>query len=245
MQPDTAQITSLYCGFHIEKAVGNNAFSYAQRQQKSIYVAPLLCGQVEKLAVGTDIVFSEIEDNVENNCLGLQRFHLLQTPEKTIFIFDNHNHAFTFWVWAAKNSLFPIGGLLMHIDQHKDMRVPLEYLESKIVTDLDLEEVLRYTNFSLNVGNFIQPALQLGLFSEVKMLVDSCDFKKELPDQFVLDVDIDIFANEMKYIDHDFKIQHIRSCMKLADFITIATSPFFMDQTEAIEIVKEILEPFI
>ena len=63
-------------------------------------------------------------------------------------------------------------------------------------------------------GNFIKPALSMGLFSQVEMIDTSAAFEKPLPDEFVLDIDIDIFA----------------------------TSPYFMNQHDAIYITRELLE---
>ncbi|MCH9008957.1 hypothetical protein IIA29_13310 [candidate division KSB1 bacterium] len=54
----------------------------------------------------------------------------------------------------------------------------------------------------------------MGLFSQVEMIDSSAAFEKPLPDEFVLDIDIDIFA----------------------------TSPYFMNQHDAIYITRELLE---
>jgi len=47
----------------------------------------------------------------------------------------------------------------------------------------------------------------------------------------------------MDYIDRALKNRVVRTWMERADFITIATSPFFIDQTLAIRILRELLEP--
>jgi hypothetical protein len=60
-------IYDFYNGFYIDRPVGNNAFSYSKRKNKQIYVSPLIQGSISDLVSGDKIVFSEIEDGIENN----------------------------------------------------------------------------------------------------------------------------------------------------------------------------------
>lgn len=244
MPANIKELQSFYNGFFLTRPVGNNAFSFELRQNQAIYVAPLRSDN-SALAIGKHIAFSEIDDGVEINRAGLAAFHYLQRGEKDIFIFDNHNHAFSFWMWGVRQGRLKPGKPLLHIDQHSDMREPPEQFVAGLDTHLDLPVAFEYANFVLNVGNFIKPALASGLFSGVQMITGSDDFDKPLPKQFVLDVDIDVFAPEMDYIPKTKKLQHIQSCIERAQFITIATSPFFIEQSLAIKIVQELLAPFV
>ena len=49
------------------------------------------------------------------------------------------------------------------------------------------------------------------------------------------------FAPEMDYIDNEFKLVVIKKLMSLADVVTIATSPFFIEQNLAINWLKRIM----
>ena len=236
---DIVKLQSLYCGFDLEKPVGNNGFSFAARQQKSIFVPPLVSGSLDDLRVGQRIVFSEIQDGQEYNCRGLQKFIYLKRADKHILIFDNHNHAFFFWVCAFKSGAIAPQSVLVHVDQHKDARRPETYL-SKAIEEMTLKEAFDYTNLVLNVGNFIDPALKLGLFQDVITIDNEAAFQKVLPKTFVLDLDLDIFAPAMNYIDHSLKMNSIKSYLQSARFVTIATSPYFMDQLRAIDLIKEL-----
>ena len=233
-----ADIYSLYSGFSIDKAVGNNAFSYEQRNIKSIHVAPLIKGDLNDLAVSDHISFSEIVGGREYDLPGLKCFMHWQYKGRECFIFDNHNHAFFFWVYALQKSLFKAGGTLLHVDQHTDMRKPQKWIAKDELNDL--EKVFEYSNYELNVGNFIQPALHCGLFSAIDIIDSSYTFENEYDGPFVLDLDIDIFSKDMDYIDDKLKISKIREYAEKASFITIATSPFFIEQNLAIEKIKEI-----
>ncbi|NIV10948.1 MAG: hypothetical protein GWN62_06550, partial [Aliifodinibius sp.] len=92
------------------------------------------------------------------------------------------------------------GKTLLHVDQHSDMWKPERYLEGSDPQDLDLETAFEYTNFELNVGTFIKPALALNIFSELEIIDGYFAFDKALPQNFALDLDIDIFAKDMDYI---------------------------------------------
>ena len=231
-------IFQYYKGFTLDQAVGNNAFSYSQRLNKSIDVPSLVEGSLDDLCVGNTIVFSEVSSKGEENMVGLKNFLYLNVDDKPVFIFDNHNHAFFFWCYAFSNKQFKNTEHLVHVDQHKDMRKPKEWIDSQDIVDLD--KVFQYTNEVLNVGNFIQPALKAKVFLDVQMIDNENSFDDPLPEKYVLDIDIDIFSEDMRYIDESMKISRIKEYMKGASLITIATSPYFMDQNRAIDFIKEL-----
>ncbi len=233
-----AKLQQLYSGFYLDAPVGNNAFSWNLRQHKSLYVPTLIEGRLDDLAVGENITFCEVVDGREQAHLGLRRFIYFQKGGKHFFIFDNHNHAFCFWVFGVLKRLFPKGLRLVHVDQHSDMREP----ETWFSDAFDLNQAFDYTNNVLNVGNFIKPALKAGVFSDVDVIDGEYALNKHsYNEKIVLDVDVDFFAPEMAFIDHDLKIKKIREYLQMADFVTIATSPFFIDQTLAINVIKELL----
>ena len=78
----------------------------------------------------------------------------------------------------------------------------------------------------LNVGNFIQPALKHGIFSEVIIIDSSYGFDLDIQGEFVLDIDLDIFSKDMEYISYDLRINKIKELIEKARVITIASSPF-------------------
>jgi hypothetical protein len=55
---------------------------------------------------------------------------------------------------------------------------------------------------------------------------------------YILDIDID-FRQDKEITANDIAI--IQELMKKAELVTIATSPYFIDQARAIEIIKKIL----
>ncbi len=234
------KIKHFYTGFTIDKAIGNNAFSFQHRTNRQIYVPPLIAGDIGKLKVGQRIVFSEIFEGKEFNKRGLENFIYWQKRDQHIFIFDNHNHAFFFWMAAKQAGILSSALPLVHIDQHTDMREPERYFVLQN-GNIDLQKAFEYTNFTLNVGNFIQPALKMGLFTNVEIIDNSTAFEKKIDSEIVLDIDIDIFSEEMAYIDEKYKLERIKNYLEKAKLVTVASSPYFIDQQLAIEWIKKIL----
>lgn len=225
-----------YIGFYIEKPIGNNIFSYEDRSNKKIYVPKLIEGSLDDVVVGDKVVFNEIDENIEIKAKGLKNMVKYSIEDKEVYIFDNHNHALYFWIKSLKFNKFNKRCKLVHIDQHKDMREPENYN----VDMNDIDDVFRYTNDVLNVGNFIQPALKHNIFSEVIIIDSSYGFNLDIQGEFVLDIDLDIFSKDMEYISYDLRINKIKELIKKAKVITIASSPFFIDQEYAIKVLKEL-----
>lgn len=225
-----------YKGFYIDEPYGNNIFSYKERENKRIFVPKLIKGSLEDVRVGEHIVFNEIDEDVEVKAKGLENLVEYKLNGKSVYIFDNHNHAFYFWMKSLKNKEFNRGCKLVHVDQHKDMREPSNY----DVNIEDLDDVFTYTNKVLNVGNFIQPSLKKEIFSEVIIMDSSYSFEIDVQGEFVLDIDLDIFSKDMDYIPYNFRLEKIKKLIKEAKVITIASSPYFIEQDYAIRVLKEL-----
>lgn len=230
-----------YGGFYIDKPLGNNIFSYDERNLRKIYVPKLIDGEIVNVAIGSEPGFIEVDEGRENRCIGLANMYKLKLggeyKDKDIYLFDNHNHSFFFWCKALKEKRFEKGVRLLHVDQHKDTRKPDNY-----EVDIEnLDDVRRYTNEVLNVGSFIQPALFHKIFDDVDIVDSTYGLERKIPEKYVLDIDLDFFSRDMDYIDFDWRIDRVREYIEGADVITIATSPFFIEQDKALEVLKMLL----
>lgn len=58
----------------------------------------------------------------------------------------------------------------------------------------------------------------------------------------VLNIDLDIFSPELDFIPEDKKIRIIQNLLQQVDYVTIATSPFFIDQWTAIQKLQNIMK---
>ncbi|RMD92600.1 MAG: hypothetical protein D6813_05625 [Calditrichaeota bacterium] len=233
------QLKQLYKGFYLKAPVGNNAIHFWQRKNKQIYVAPLIESTPGQLQTGDEIAFSTMENDQEINACGLKHFVYFSRNNRSVFIFDNHNHAFCFWSWGLINRMIPPETLLIHVDSHTDMLNPPFYLVEEDLQTGELQTFFDYTNYVLNIATFIKPALKLKIFSDILVIDPHLILPDSIPKTYVLDLDMDIFANtQPEQIEE--RLQKLIRLLAGAQFITIATSPGFMDQELAITLIQKL-----
>jgi hypothetical protein len=239
----------------ITEAVGNNAFNYQERAsshpEPHLRIAPLEyfdspTAAFQKLAISRSPAFELYEENQLRSFAGLEKFLLFPAPGSSapVYVFDNHNHAFFFWHWYAGQQHLPLPLDLIHVDQHKDTRLPATFLSNSEI--VNWKELDLYTTEILNVGNFIPPAIKTGLINNPQIVDSSASLQQlandQLPDHFILDIDLDFFAPELDYLDNQLKLTAIKKALAKASIVTIATSPYFIDQNLAFQFLREIFE---
>lgn len=104
-----------------------------------------------------------------------------------------------------------------------------------------------YTNYILNVGNFIPPLLETLKF-EHYYCVDSSYRMREVEQSFlsdfVLDLDLDFFSEDMDYISWKERIDFVKGLLKQAGLITVATSPYFIGFERCEQVIEELFGSF-
>lgn len=242
--------------FFLDKEVWNNAFSFEKRNNKKIYVPSIIdldINDFEKICIQNNkekIAFEDydFDDNLSTN-YWLKNFYRIKYKWKEIILFDNHNHAFYFWYEARSKWMIWNNSLLFHIDEHADTRDNNKYISNK--DSHDLSKVFEFTNYVLNVGDYIIPAQQEGLIwktiqiRNTKNLEDYIDNyywndKKLKNDSIILNLDLDFFQPDLDFIDYNLKKKVVLDAFDKADFVTVCTSPFFIDQNIAIDVFKDI-----
>jgi len=233
--------------FYIDTPIGNNEFSYQERialwSQGKIFVPNLIQWTVADLEEWSEIVFEEAENNQLKSCTWLK--HFIQTTYKEIptYIFDNHNHALFFRYRYTKQFEETKPFVVLHIDQHADIK---ENKNSFQVPHASPQDVINFTNYGCNVGNFLTSAKEAWIIEQIIQVrsqytlhnMEALDFHTY---NYILDIDVDFREWKTdKEIDSDFAI--IRKLLDNVCLITIATSPYFMEQKKAIEIIKRLLQ---
>jgi len=226
--------------FYLKGQRGNNAFAYSVRgPEPKLYVPSIHTGQLKDVQVGNEAVFEDFDYEGEfQSCKGLKNFIRAEWKGIPLLVVDNHNHVFYFWYEALEKAQVQRNATLIHIDAHKDARVPEAFFPGGT-----LEEVFRYTNEDLNVGNYIIPAQKEGLVGEVQFVTSEealSDTRFMQTKNKILNIDLDFFASDMSYIDFARAKAFILEQAKSANLITVATSPFFIDQNLAIKILLEL-----
>lgn len=227
----------------------NNALSYLTREQflgtkPELIIPSCISGNIEDVRLWEGIVFEEVENGILKSCKWLKHFLRLRENEIPTTIFDNHNHALYFWIKAIHEWRIKPWFELIHIDEHSDL------WENENFFDRDkslksLEYAWEFTNFSCNVGNYIVPAIKawiVGKMIRIENEFQLDQYKNYSPGaNTVLNIDLDFFAPEMDFIPEEKKFKLIRKLLPKVQCVTIATSPYFIDQWLAIEKLKQIL----
>lgn len=221
--------------FWIDGPVGNNALSYDRRgPAPTLWVPAIVAGTIADVVTGAHVVFEDFDEHgVLQSCVGLA--HLVRTSWCGVpaVVMDNHNHAFYFWYEAVQAGRLRPGATLIHLDQHRDTRVPVRPLPAHAT----LEDAFRYTNFHLNVGNYVVPAIGAGLVGDVLFVTGDSgldDFAFAGRPNTILNIDLDFFAPEMSSIAFERARRFIDAHLSSASLVTVATSPFFIEPARAL-----------
>ncbi len=238
---------------YITQPVGNNEFHYDERialwSKGKIFVPSVIQSTVADLKEWSEIVFEEENEWKLVSCTGLK--HFIQTTYKWIptYIFDNHNHALFFRYHYRLNVSTFERLVVLHIDQHADTKENKNTCPPLVKEGVPfrVEDFETFVNEKTNVGNFISTALHNRIIDEViqirseHTLQQLWTFSFQLSTNYILDIDVDFWEDKSeKEIESDFEI--IRKIINNVCLITIATSPYFMNQKKAIELVKKLFE---
>lgn len=225
--------------FYLKNHTGNNAFAWQQRgSSPQLYVPARIQSSLEATQLGEQVVFEDVDEHgVLQKCLGLKNFIESRWKGVPVVVVDNHNHVFYFWYEALERGLLKPGATLIHVDQHKDMRpAPEPYVHR------DLESAFHYTNEVVNVGNYIKPAMEEGLIGEVQLVTGGMALEDRSfveRGNKILNIDLDYFAPELE-INFDKAKAFLEAHLENATLVTIATSPFFIDQWLALKVLKSL-----
>lgn len=180
------------------------------------YLTPIKQWTLTDVKLGSHIVFEEIDEKgVIHQCTWLE---YIVKIDPNIIVVDNHDRVLEFR---------PKGFPVLHIDQHTDMRPVWPE--------------------GVNVGNFLRYALDKNLITwstqintEYSLL--NLDTNKIESDKIILDVDLDFRHPDMSIEQFEKTIQITKELIKKAKIVTIATSPYFLDQILALSLLKRLID---
>ena len=242
------KIEKLYNGFYLNKESANSQISGCST---SLRVAPLeKIDQYKKLETErNNFAFVEKNEKWEIEYFhGLKNFLWIEkTGVPPIFIFDNHNHAPVFRYNIIFNKKIK-NVELIHIDQHSDCWENKNHLKLNW-NENELENIFHFYNEKCNVGNFIPSSIESWIISDqtqIRSISTLKNLKIEKNQNFILDIDLDFCLNWIdRSIINEESIKILKK--KFNEFwnfalcTTIATSPYFLNQEVAINILKKLL----
>lgn len=209
----------------------------------SKYYSRFHCVDEFDFSLSEESVFSDDDGSY----LGLQTLQVSMKSGKPIYLFDNHNEIIYPFVEVSilKGNHYDV----VHIDAHRD---DAEFFGKKpLKIELEETEVFikqtRISDFFDAIAHVRHPVLDTGsrgkpiyLLDNIHRICDSRSFQNfKLPEKpFILSLDIDIFGPEGDFIDLETKIKIIAHTWGRAEVVCIATSPGFIDQEFAQEIIE-------
>ena len=240
-------IEQFYNGFYLNKESSNSQISNCSN--------PLRIAPIKKLNnyETPQIDFEHFVFAEKNKAWKIEYFHGLKNflrIEKLgyppIFIFDNHNHSITFRYYIIHTNKIK-NAELIHIDQHSDCRENKNHLQLNHNKD-ETEKVFTFCNEKCNVGNFIPPAIESWIIykqTQIRPLPSLENLNTNKGNNFILDIDLDFcldWIDRNKINPESIKIlrNKINQIWKYSLWITIATSPYFLDQEIAINILNDL-----
>jgi hypothetical protein len=144
----------------------SNIPSNFANQRVNFYVPALQIGQISDLKIGTRFA-SQNESNKSNPkpVYGLSEFIQTYWGDHNIPIsfMDNHQHAFYFWCQALMAKITQPHSILVHFDDHSDIRKP----NNLKINIHNLKNVHDYVVYDLQKDTQIWPAIYHGIFSEI------------------------------------------------------------------------------
>lgn len=216
----------------ITENIWNNQFCFNQVESPKIWIADMIEWTTQDLEIWENIVFREMKNWRVVEYKWLKNFIQIKNSNQSIYIFDNHNHTLKYRIDEYRQWNISFWFNLIHIDQHTDMNSS-EY-------ELDLES----PNFDVyNVWNFIQPAIKSWLINKVEQINTEyklLDFQTN-EDNLILDIDLDFRAPEMSIEKYSDTLGKVKNLISKSRVVTIATSPYFLDQKIALQLCKNLL----
>lgn len=178
------------------------------------YLTPIKNWTINDVKIGSHVVFEETDEKwILHQCKWLE---YIVKIEPNIVIVDNHDRVLEF-----REQGLPV----IHIDQHTDLR--------PVGPD------------GINVGNFLRYALDtwftpsaIQINTEYSLL--QLNTQNITPNTFIIDIDLDFRDPKMSIEQFDKTIQIVKNIIKKAKIVTIATSPYFLDQNLAISLIKKL-----
>lgn len=184
---------------------------------------------LEEIILGDTSVFTDDYGSYP----GLKDNYLL-TGEKPLYVFDNHNKALMAFAELKEQTKEPL--IVVHIDAHPD---DAKY-EQEEAGEITQDNILEYYEAS-RISDFLDCAERGGLIHTPLRITTEQGFNEKpvLPaTPYVLSLDIDIFGPEGAFTSLESKLETLAFYIHHAAALTVATSPGFIDQEEALELVK-------
>ncbi len=237
--------------YYLEKNIWNNIFC----PNWKIWINNLVYDKIKNVRIWNKIVFY-----VDSKCEGLVWLENLICQKKVvktfqksqlIFLVDNHNYALRCWNYAINLWIVNFGFNLIHIDQHSDMNennsIKYDLYKNKKISDFKMEEIVVNQT---NIANFILAWKWLWIVNKIDLILTEYKFNKfktkfdynKFYFNSVLDIDLDFWDLQMSHQNILDQLKFIKKIFNNFPVITIATSPWFLNQNYALDLLNNLVQ---
>lgn len=198
----------------------------------------------EKVFSGEDRT-KENSSSLEENFFGLKKQQLFFHKNKLIYLIDNHNKSL--FSFLEVSEILKKDFNIIHIDAHRDdarfqKEVPEKINWKNINWCLENSRVSDYLDLAKKT-NLVGKIFNITQQKEFEDFLQNFSFGKILKkNNFILNLDIDIFGTEGEYIDLELKMKSIVKAWKNSSAVVIATSPGYINQKDAKKIIEILLK---
>lgn len=235
----------MFTWFYNSDQSWNNALSFSERwKNPRLWIPELITWKIEDARIWDKVVFEDFsfEDWTLKPCKWLEKYLRIPYEDKEIILVDNHNVVLYFWYEARKKGLIKDWINLIHIDEHSDLWKCKNNLSKE--DSQNLEKVFEFTNFKCNVWNYILPAEVEWLIWKTYQIRSETALNEHLKNpiswDLILNIDLDFWNPNIDFISYELKNKVTKYYIKKAKIITVATSPFFIEQELALKVFKEL-----
>jgi len=183
----------------------------------------------------------------QGSYLGLVDCQLRTTRDRPVYLVDNHNEILypLMEIKEATGKTYDI----VHVDAHPDDAEFQRIKPSTITLEKCDKQGLSHTEVNIigliqetRISDFFDAVSEANVIRNIFRVChsDSFEFFLPLDEPYILSLDIDIFGPEGDFTDLESKVRVIAQAWGRADAVVIATSPGFIEQ----EFAKEIVEIF-
>jgi len=222
--------------WYIESLIEKYASKYTFEREFNTYnfsVSKHL-GFIEVGKVNWESTIKPVFSDVYGSYLGLKHDQYIN-KDKPVYVFDNHNKILaSFGDMAQEHESFDV----VHIDAHRD-----DALFDGKKPDVLGTETVKQGLQETRISDFFDYCLEIPQLQNIHRITDSQAFESFIEPQhpFMLSLDIDIFGPEGDFVDIETVVKNIVYYWSHADVVAIATSPGFIDQVYAKQIILLLL----
>jgi hypothetical protein len=173
------------------------------------------------------------------------RFDWIISNNSTLYHIDEHTDLRDPWIYLEQEELKDLKRIFEYtnyVDVWNYIKPAIHDWLIKEMFQIRSESELDEVNNKLNSWTVILNELKdpLNTVKIIKQSSRDSSLYLEWQPSTILNLDLDFFQPKLDYIDYKLKKEIVQKLIKKASLITVATSPFFIDQDLALKVFRDL-----